>query len=107
MVVLAISATSVAAAPAQEAWNCNYSGPLSTGPTAIRFQISGERLIEGQFRDGYRIVQNNEYGLIATLAISQAEKDQQQPTVGAVTVVINKGTGSFGLPRSWPGSPAR
>lgn len=63
----------------------------------IRFQVAGTRLIEGQFQDGYRILQNNEYGLVATFAISEVEKDQQQPTVGAFTVVINKGTGEFWL----------
>ena len=63
----------------------------------MRLQVSGERLIEARFQDGYRILRNNEYGLVAAFAIAQIEKDQQQPTVGAFTVVIDKGTGEVWL----------
>jgi hypothetical protein len=95
MLVLATLAAPAEDAHAEEIWTCNYSGPLSTEPTLIRFQVSGTTLIEAQFQDRYRILENNEYGLVATLADSKVEKDHV--TVDAFTVVINKGTGEFWL----------
>jgi hypothetical protein len=57
----------------------------------------GREAHRGAVPDGYRILRNNEYGLVAAFAIAQIEKDQQQPTVGAFTVVIDKGTGEVWL----------
>jgi len=96
MLVLA-NLAAPAIAQAEDAWSCNYSGPLSTGPTLIRFQVSGTTLIEAEFKDRYSILENNEYGLVATHAVSRVEKDHKQPTIGAFTVVISKGTGEFWL----------
>jgi hypothetical protein len=86
-----------AMAHAEDLWSCNYSGPLSAGPTLIRFQVSGSTLIESQFKDRYSVLENNQYGLIATHAFARIEKDHKQPTIGAFTVVINKATGEFWL----------
>jgi hypothetical protein len=43
----------------------------------------------------YRLLQNNEYGLVATYAFSRIENGQVKPTVGASTIIINKATEEF------------
>jgi hypothetical protein len=43
----------------------------------------------------YRILLNNEYGLVATFAVSGIEQGGKDPFVGAYTVVINKMTGQL------------
>jgi hypothetical protein len=94
--VLVAGATS---AEASEAWTCSYSTvpglPTDTSPVLIRFELTPPDLIDTKTHDHYRILQNNDYGLVATLSISEIEEGHKEPTVGAVTVVINKGTGEF------------
>jgi hypothetical protein len=73
-----------------------YSGRLQRPPPVLhRFQVSPPDLIETESNDRYRLLQNNGYGLVATEAISAIEEGQQKPTVGASTIIINKGTGEF------------
>ena len=43
----------------------------------------------------YRILQNNDYGLVATFSYSGTLEGSKDPYVGAVSVVINKMTGQF------------
>jgi hypothetical protein len=47
-------------------------------------------LIDTSSQDHYRILQNNDYGLVATLAVSGFQEGQKDPAVGAVSIVINK-----------------
>jgi hypothetical protein len=44
---------------------------------------------------GYRLLQNNEYGVVAVSSISEIEKDQVKATIGGTLVVIDKATGEF------------
>ncbi len=61
-----------------------------------RFELSPpNNIIETNFRQTYRIEKNNDYRLIAILTISKIEEGHKEPTVGAVSVVINKIIGEF------------
>jgi hypothetical protein len=95
------------AANAEEVWTCSYaplsSQSVSAEPKFLRFQLSPDGLIETTHGDHYRIVENNDYGLIATLPISTIEPGQNVPTVGAAIVVINRGTQEFWLAKGSPG----
>jgi hypothetical protein len=95
------------AANANEVWTCSYA-PLSSQsvtaePKFLRFELSPDGLIETTHGDHYRVVENNVYGLIATLPISTIEQGKNTPTVGATTVVINRGTQEFWLAKGYPG----
>jgi hypothetical protein len=95
-VALLASATSAKAA---EAWTCTYffdEAPVGNEPSPlVRFEVSPPDLIETKSHQRYPILQNNNYGIVATSSISEIEEGQKDPTVGAATVVINKGTGEF------------
>jgi hypothetical protein len=43
----------------------------------------------------YRILQNNDYGLVATFSVSGIIDGAKDPYVGATSVLINKMTGEF------------
>ena len=78
-----------------ETWTCTHSTAVDNRPTVTRFEVSPPDLIEVNFHQTYRIEKNNAYGLVATSSISKIEQDHKEPTVGAVSVVINKMTGEF------------
>jgi hypothetical protein len=107
-IVLACAALFCAtAANADEVWTCSYE-PLSSQsvtaePKFLRFRLSPDGLIETTHGDHYRIVENNDYGLIATLPIATIKPGQNVPTVGAATVAINWGTQEFWLAKGSPG----
>jgi hypothetical protein len=61
----------------------------------IRFEVAPPDLVDTSTQEHCRILQNNEFGLVATLSISEIEEGRQSPTVGAVSIAIDKGTGEF------------
>jgi hypothetical protein len=77
-----------------------YTSP-SGEPSITRFELSPPDLIDDQHQRRYRIVQNDDYALVATAPVSQIEKGQKDPTVGAWTVAINRVTGELGLAVVW------
>jgi len=60
-----------------------------------RFLIPGDELVETKTDDHYRLLKNNEYGLVATDTISEIEQGQKKPTVGVIAIIINKTSGEF------------
>jgi hypothetical protein len=88
-------------AKAAEVWTCTYTylvglvTPTVSDPTLVRFEVSPSGLIETTSRDQYRILQNNEYGLVATVSWSEMQEGLDGAVVGARTLVVNKGTGEF------------
>ena len=81
-------------AEAAEVWTCTYTDEGSL----VRFAVSPPDLIDGNTHEHYRILQNNDYGLVATLSVSGIQEWQKagnSPAVGAVSIVVNKGTGEF------------
>jgi hypothetical protein len=97
-------------AEAAEAWTCTYTVPIGSGtvsdPVLTRFEVSPPDLIEAKHHHHYRILQNNDFGLVAASSISEIEEAQKDPTVGAFTVVINKRTGEFWLSTTIAGQAA-
>jgi hypothetical protein len=80
-----------------EAWTCTYTLNVhkENEPFLDRFIVSPPDMIETKYNKHYQILRNNEYGLVATNAISAIEQGQERPTVGADTVVIVKASGEF------------
>jgi hypothetical protein len=111
LAIAAAAFLTLATSAEAETWTCSYthywtpyvgqqSAPKS--PTFLRFELSPPDLIDTSpsplvVGRRYRILQNNEYGLVAALSISEIEEGQKDPTVGAVTVMIKKDTGDFWL----------
>jgi hypothetical protein len=88
-------------AEATEIWTCTYTEgtravvPSHTDPQLVRFSVSPPDLIDTANEEHYRILQNNEYGLVATTSWSEVQNGMKNPVVGARTVVVDKGTGEF------------
>jgi hypothetical protein len=78
-----------------ETWTCTHTSATDNQPTITRFEVSPPDLIEAKFRRIYRIEINNDYGIVATSSISRIEQGHKDPTVGAVSIVINKTNGEF------------
>jgi hypothetical protein len=93
--IIACAISAHAAETWTETWTCTYSTAVDNRPTVTRFEVSPPNLIETNFHQTYRIEKNNDYGLVATSSISKIEQGHKEPTVGAVSVVINKMTGEF------------
>ena len=94
-VVIACATSSHAAETWTETWSCTYTSALDNRLTITRFEVSPLDLIEAKSHQTYRIEKNNEYGIVATSSISKIEQGHKDPTVGAVSIVINKITGEF------------
>ena len=93
--IIACAMSAQAAEKWTETWTCTHSSASDHRPTVTRFEVSPPDLIETDFHQTYRIEKNNDYGLVATSTISKIEQGHREPTVGAVSVVINKMTGEF------------
>jgi hypothetical protein len=78
-----------------ETWSCTHSSPIDNQPTVTRFEVSPLELIEAKSHQTYRIERNNDYGIVAISSISTVEEGHKDPTVGAVSIVINKISGEF------------
>ena len=78
-----------------ETWTCTHTSAVDHEPTITRFEVSPPDLIESRSHQTYRIEKNNEYGIVATSSISKIEQGHKEPTVGAVSIVINKATGEI------------
>jgi len=71
---------------------CSYVGRAHAAGLA-RFEVSPPDLIESELQEHYRILEKNDYGIVAASAAAQVKERAKKPTVGATTVVIDKGTG--------------
>jgi hypothetical protein len=95
-IIAALVFVVAAASKAQaEAWTC--TGVMEGLKEAFlrRFVVLKTEVIEAKTNEHYWLLQNNEYGLIATSSISEIEQGQDKPTVGASTIVIDKTTNEF------------
>ena len=86
---------------AMEVWSCTYTTltravvPSHTDPELVRFEVSPPDLIDTANHEHYLILQNNDYGLVATTSWSEMQNELKAPVVGARTVVVDKKTGEF------------
>jgi hypothetical protein len=95
----------VSNAEAADAWTCIFRFSLGDTDQAVRFEIANSDLTETKgppqsiipAGTHYRILQNNDYGLVATFSYSGALERGKDPYVGAISVVINKMTGQLYL----------
>jgi hypothetical protein len=84
-------------ASAAESWVCAWPAwPDSDHRTVIdRFTVEGDFLVESNFGERYRILQNNEFSIFAVWSISQIEPDHNKPSIGGFVVIIGKKDGRF------------
>ena len=105
---LALSFGFPAAAHAAEVWRCAYTGSLSNSIVLVQYSAMGNDLIQSSAASApknFRIVQDNQFGVIGIIAIAAQMPGEQQPTVSATTVVIEKSTGDFWLTTTIGGQP--
>jgi hypothetical protein len=103
MTALAISSAalcwSCSPVRAAEVWTCTYPGfsrdQRPAGPVIARYREADGFLIEEEFQTKYRILESNQYGVIAVWSISEIEPSNERPSIGAMTIVINKATGEY------------
>jgi hypothetical protein len=101
LVLVAALITFASPAAAIEVWTCTYTYqsravvPTQTPRELVRFQVSPPDLIDSAKSEHYRILQNNDYGMVATKSWSEVQNGLKGPVVGARTVVIDEGTGEF------------
>jgi hypothetical protein len=97
--VLALSIIWLPANAATESWVCAWPSYLDgKKPVIVRFKVDGEDLVEEEkFGLRYKILQNNEFSIVAAWSISEIERNQNktEPSIGAMVVIINKKDGSF------------
>jgi hypothetical protein len=101
LVLVAVTIAFVSPAKAIEVWTCTYTKQTravvatNTDTELVRFEVSPPDLIDTGNHEHYRILQNNDYGLVATTSWSKVKSGLKSPVVGARTVVVDKGTGEF------------
>jgi hypothetical protein len=96
LTVLALSILCLPANAAGESWVCAYPGYSADNRTVIeRFTVDGDFLVEAEFGLRYKILQNNEFSIVAAWSISEIEPNHSEPSIGAFVVIIDKKDGSF------------
>src|SRR5262245_27402070 len=79
------------ASAADDTWVCAYPGYLGDKkPVIVRFKIEGDDLVEQeQYGLRYKILQNNEFSIVAAWSISEIESSQNrtEPSIGAMVVL--------------------
>jgi hypothetical protein len=87
-------------ASADETWTCTFASSFLKQPMSVTYHLVNANLTQISstgVSSNLQIMQNNQYGLVAISPISGIEQDQTTPTVGAITVVIEKQTKKFWL----------
>lgn len=81
-----------------ENWTCAQQGIAATDPPSIsRYIVKGDLLIGDkaeQFLIGspYRILQNNDFGLVAVTSNSSVDRESKNVSIGNYSIIINKNT---------------
>lgn len=97
------AAVPVAAEPtvaSGESWTCTYVGYAireneAPRPVIVRFTVEGEELVSNRPGPRYRILQNNQYALIAAGSIAEIEPNHSEPSIASWTILIDKRNGFF------------
>jgi hypothetical protein len=100
IVLLTYLAIPIPFAAAQEIWTCTWPGfSQDRSPVIQRYRQQGELLVVDHetWREEYRILENNQFGLVATRSISEIESHStsKEPSIGTRTIVIDKRTGEL------------
>ena len=78
-VVLAYLIVPITFASANEIWTCTYPGfSKDRRPVIVRYKQRGESMMEDEWNQEYRILQNNQFGIVATSSISRIETNQNK-----------------------------
>src|SRR5437667_10047266 len=67
-------------AAAEEVWTCTYPGfSQDRRPVIVRYRQIGEFLVDDTWNQQYRIMQNNQFGIVASWSISTIGGLEQYP----------------------------
>jgi hypothetical protein len=92
--ILGFAVPSIAAD--QQRWTCTWPGfSADRAPVIVRFSRDQNDLVESDFGLHYRILQDNDFGLIAVWSIAEIEHGHAEPSIGTMTLVINKKSGAL------------
>jgi hypothetical protein len=110
----------VSNAEAADAWTCTWH-LIGGDDEFVRFEVATPDLIQAKGPENviphtppgthYRILQNNDYGLVATYSasgiydLSGSVGAVDRPYSGEISVVINKTTGEFLWAEAWAYAP--
>jgi hypothetical protein len=83
-----------------EEWTCTYTGwAVREGDAPpqviVRFTVRGGELVEGNYGQRLRILQNNEHALIAAWSFAKIEPGRSEPSIGSWSMLIDKRSGFF------------
>ena len=78
------------AAFADQSWVCSYTNVDQT-PIITKYVLH-DGFLTDDTKDGlqYKVLQNNEYSIIATYSVSEIKPGHTEPSIGATTVIIGK-----------------
>jgi hypothetical protein len=86
----------IAFVAAEEVWTCTYPGfSQDRRPVIARYREKDEFLVDDEWNQQYRIMQNNQFGIVASWSISTIERNNSSPSIGARTIVIDKRSGEL------------
>jgi len=82
---------------AADLWTCTWPGfSDDRRPVVARFRVQGDYFIkDDSLQESYRILQNNENALIATLAVAAVPPGHSKLSILSRTFVIDKSTGEL------------
>lgn len=85
------------AVQAEDIWTCTWPGfSPDHRPVLTRFKVKGDLLIEDDpLQESYRILQNNEHAIIATMAFAAIPPGHSKLSILSRTFVIDKSTGEL------------
>jgi hypothetical protein len=81
-------------ADAQERWVCAFPHKLEPTMVFTHFTVDGDFLKASEGLD-YRILENNEFSIVAVWSMSKIWTGNTEPRMGAAVVVIDKTTGKY------------
>src|SRR5262245_14315914 len=87
MVILAVPIR----ASAGESWVCPYPSyhPTIEEPvTVMRFDVEGDELVETEFQKRYKILQDNEFSIVAVASFSWKRSNDAEPEIGAFILLV-------------------
>ncbi len=78
---------------ADETWVCVWGDPKESGNRAFEYTLKGNTLTVDQTGDTFRVLENNEYGIVATGSMSEFVPIQKKPIIAFFSMAIDKSTG--------------
>lgn len=82
-----------AASQASESWLCVWGDPNESDNRGFGYTLEDDALIVDQTGDVFHILQNNQFGIVASGSISEFVPIRKKAVIGFFSIAINKSTG--------------